>query len=201
MKAMTFDKSFAEKKDTFANLIANLSRMVLTTSERLLYIKLLTRGFRSTPIYTFVEQPHPTETAWPWDHPTRKNYAGSPKQLEGGLLSLRTHSTKPGTTRNKHSPSSTVLMNVLKKGEARPKRTSVQSYEHRTFRTIDGNAFCLLPLPSSHAAADSSIAGDGRHQTRGAGGAGVRCLQELQGSSPLGSLLTCTSKLLDCQEK
>ena len=50
MKAMTFDKSFAEKKDTFANLIANLSRMVLTTSERLLYIKLLTRGFRSTPI-------------------------------------------------------------------------------------------------------------------------------------------------------
>ena len=27
MKAMTFDKSFAEKKDTFANLIANLSRM------------------------------------------------------------------------------------------------------------------------------------------------------------------------------
>ena len=51
MKAMTFDKSFAEKKDTFANLIANLSRMVLTTSERLFYIKLLTRGFRSTPIY------------------------------------------------------------------------------------------------------------------------------------------------------
>ena len=49
MKAMTFDKSFAEKKDTFANLIANLSRMVLTTSERLFYIKLLTRGFRSTP--------------------------------------------------------------------------------------------------------------------------------------------------------
>ena len=48
MKAMTFDKSFAEKKDTFANLIANLSRMVLTTSERLFYIKLLTRGFRST---------------------------------------------------------------------------------------------------------------------------------------------------------
>ena len=51
MKAMTFDKSFAEKKDTFANLIANLSRMVLTTSERLFYIKLLTRGFRSTPMY------------------------------------------------------------------------------------------------------------------------------------------------------
>ena len=51
MKAMTFDKSFAEKTDTFANLIANLSRMVLTTSERLFYIKLLTRGFRSTPIY------------------------------------------------------------------------------------------------------------------------------------------------------
>ena len=51
MKAMTFDKSFAEKKDTFANLIANLSRMVLTTSERLFYIKLLTRGFRSTPRY------------------------------------------------------------------------------------------------------------------------------------------------------
>ena len=50
MKAMTFDKSFAEKKDTFANLIANLSRMVPTTSERLFYIKLLTRGFRSTPI-------------------------------------------------------------------------------------------------------------------------------------------------------
>ena len=50
MKAMTFDKSFAEKKDTFANLIANLSRMVLTTSERLFYIKLLTRGFRSTPM-------------------------------------------------------------------------------------------------------------------------------------------------------
>ena len=51
MKAMTVDKSFAEKKDTFANLIANLSRMVLTTSERLFYIKLLTRGFRSTPTY------------------------------------------------------------------------------------------------------------------------------------------------------
>ena len=51
MKAMTFDKSFAEKTYTFANLIANLSRMVLTTSERLFYIKLLTRGFRSTPIY------------------------------------------------------------------------------------------------------------------------------------------------------
>ena len=51
MKAMTFDKSFAEKKDTLANLIANLSRMVLTTSERLFYIKLLTRGFRSTPMY------------------------------------------------------------------------------------------------------------------------------------------------------
>ena len=49
MKAMTFDNSFAEKNDTFANLIANLSRMVLTTSERLFYIKLLTRGFRSTP--------------------------------------------------------------------------------------------------------------------------------------------------------
>ena len=49
MKAMTVDKSFAEKKDTCANLIANLSRMVLTTSERLFYIKLLTRGFRSTP--------------------------------------------------------------------------------------------------------------------------------------------------------
>ena len=48
MKAMTFDKSFAEKKDTFANL----SRMVLTTSERLFYIKFLTRGFRSTPIWT-----------------------------------------------------------------------------------------------------------------------------------------------------
>ena len=30
---------------TFANLIANLSRMVLTTSERLFYRKLLTRGF------------------------------------------------------------------------------------------------------------------------------------------------------------
>ena len=54
MKAMTFDKSFAEKKDTFANLIANLSRMVLTTSERLFYIKLLTRGFRSTPIYIYI---------------------------------------------------------------------------------------------------------------------------------------------------
>ena len=53
MKAMTFDKSFAEKKDTLANLIANLSRMVLTTSERLFYIKLLTRGFRSTPIYMY----------------------------------------------------------------------------------------------------------------------------------------------------
>ena len=56
MKAMTFDKSFAEKKDTFANLIANLSRMVLTTSERLFYIKLLTRGFRSTPMYHMVLQ-------------------------------------------------------------------------------------------------------------------------------------------------
>ena len=55
MKAMTFDKSFAEKKDTFANLIANLSRMVLTTSERLFYIKLLTRGFRSTPMYKVVQ--------------------------------------------------------------------------------------------------------------------------------------------------
>ena len=54
MKAMTFDKSFAEKKDTFANLVANLSRMVLTTSERLFYIKLLTRGFRSTPIYIYI---------------------------------------------------------------------------------------------------------------------------------------------------
>ena len=56
MKAMTFDKSFAEKKDTFANLIANLSRMVLTTSERLFYIKLLTRGFRSTPIYIYITE-------------------------------------------------------------------------------------------------------------------------------------------------
>ena len=56
MKAMTFDKSFAEKKDTFANLIANLSRMVLTTSERLFYIILLTRGFRSTPIYLILER-------------------------------------------------------------------------------------------------------------------------------------------------
>ena len=45
MKAMTFDKSFAEKKDTFANLIANLSRMVLTTSERLFYIKTPYTGF------------------------------------------------------------------------------------------------------------------------------------------------------------
>ena len=54
MKAMTFDKSFAEKTNTFANLIANLSRMVLTTSERLFYIKLLTRGFRSTPIYIYI---------------------------------------------------------------------------------------------------------------------------------------------------
>ena len=53
MKTMTFDKSFAEKNDTFTNLIANLSRMVLTTSERLFYIKLLTRGFRSTPIYRY----------------------------------------------------------------------------------------------------------------------------------------------------
>ena len=50
MKAMTFDNSFAGKTHTFANLIANLSRMVLTTSERLFYIKLLARGFRSTPI-------------------------------------------------------------------------------------------------------------------------------------------------------
>ena len=33
MKAKTFDKSFAEKtQDTFANHIANLSRMALTTS-------------------------------------------------------------------------------------------------------------------------------------------------------------------------
>ena len=37
-------------KNTFANLIANLLRMVLTTSEKLFYIKHLTRGFRSTPI-------------------------------------------------------------------------------------------------------------------------------------------------------
>ena len=52
MKAMSFDNSFAKKKkDTFANLIANLSRMVLTTSERLFYIELLTRGVRSSPIY------------------------------------------------------------------------------------------------------------------------------------------------------
>lgn len=61
MKAMTFDKSFAEKKDTFANLIANLSRMVLTTSERLFYIKLLTRGFRSTPIYYIEVSPNCTK--------------------------------------------------------------------------------------------------------------------------------------------
>ena len=37
MKAMTFDKSFAEKTYTVANLITNLSRMVLTTSERLCF--------------------------------------------------------------------------------------------------------------------------------------------------------------------
>ena len=50
MKVMTIEKSFAERANTFANLIANLSRMVLTTSERLFYIKLLTPGFKSTPI-------------------------------------------------------------------------------------------------------------------------------------------------------
>ena len=44
MKAMTFDKPFAE--NTFTHLLANLSRMVLTTSEKLFYIKLLTWGFR-----------------------------------------------------------------------------------------------------------------------------------------------------------
>ena len=64
MKAMTFDKSFAEKKDTFANLIANLSRMVLTTSERLFYIKLLTRGFRSTPIYIYISRHSILPTFW-----------------------------------------------------------------------------------------------------------------------------------------
>ena len=50
MKAKTFDKSFAEKY-TFANLIVNLSWMVLTRFEMLSYTKLLTWGFRSTHIF------------------------------------------------------------------------------------------------------------------------------------------------------
>ena len=53
MKANTFDKSFTEQTHTFASHIAHLSRMVVATSERLLYIELLTRGFRSTPKYSF----------------------------------------------------------------------------------------------------------------------------------------------------
>ena len=36
---------FLDNKNIVANLIANLSRMVLTTSKRLFYIKPLTRGF------------------------------------------------------------------------------------------------------------------------------------------------------------